>query len=291
MVAQPCPPSPSIAVVFDSAGTLLRTYRVVKNIPTGELLPDVETTAITAASDDRALLVLNVRSRDVMKGPPGLLLSEYLGSHQVSFGVSCSNRIFPHGELADLLYGDRVARVSDLQECIREVWERCRLEALVVIDSGVIVNLAPAPGTIEFTVTSGGRPFSGAVETIEELHRMGVATYIASGDRASKLERIADHLGIPRDHVHGVATPTIKARIVEDLQEQHCTVVMVGDGINDLPALGQADVSVLTLQQPGEKSESLYRASDHVVPRVMDVVTIVRDLSVGIGRSRPPGGI
>jgi Cu+-exporting ATPase len=269
--------SPSIAVVFDSAGTLLRTYRVVKDIPSREIYTDVETTAITAASDDRALLVLNVRSRDVMKAPPDLLLSEYLGTHQVSFGISCANRVFTRGEIADLLYADQAAKVSDLQECIREVWARCRLEALVVIDSGVIVNFSL--GIIEFTVTSGGRPFVGAVETIDELHRMGIATYIASGDRASKLERIADHLGIPRDHVHGVATPSIKARIVEDLQEQHCLVVMVGDGINDLPALEKADIAILTLQQPGEKPEVLYRAADHVVPRVRDVVTIVRDLA------------
>ncbi|MDD1670103.1 MAG: HAD family hydrolase [Methanomicrobiales archaeon] len=269
--------SPSIAVVFDSAGTLLRTYRVVKNIPAQAILTDVETTAITAASDDRALLVLNVRSRDVMKASPDLFLSEYLGTYQVSFGVACANRVFTHGEAADVLYSDRGAKVADLQECIREVWARCRLEALVVIDSGVILNFSS--GIIEFTVTSGGRPFAGAVETIEELHRMGIATYIASGDRASKLERIADHLMIPRDHVYGVATPSIKARIVEDLQEQHCLVVMVGDGINDLPALEKADVAILTLQQPGDKPEVLYQVADHVVPRVRDVVTIVRDLA------------
>ena len=211
-----------------------------------------------------------------MKATPELYLSEYLGTHQVSFGVSCANRVFTHGEIADLLYGDQGARVSDLQECIREVWERCRLEKLVVIDSGVIVNFSS--GIIEFTVTSGGRPFAGAVETIEELHRMGVATYIASGDRASKIEQIADHLGIPRDHVYGVATPSIKGRIVEDLREQHRLVVMVGDGINDLPALEKADLAILTLQQPGEKPEILFQAADHVIPRVRDVVTIVREL-------------
>jgi soluble P-type ATPase len=279
MVAQANPPR--IAVVFDSAGTLLRTYRAVKDIPGRQILTDVETTTITAASDDRALLVLNVRSREVMKARPDLLLSEYLGTSQVSFGVACANRVFTQAVAADVLYGDQVAKVSDLQQCIREVWSRCRLEALVVIDSGVILNFSP--GIIEFTVTSGGRPFPGAVETIEELQGMGVAAYIASGDRASKLERIADHLGIPRDHVYGVATPTIKARIVEDLKDQYDLVVMVGDGINDLPAFGKADVSVLTLQQPGGKPDSLFGAADHVVPRVRDVVTIVRGLHVGNG--------
>jgi Cu+-exporting ATPase len=76
-----------------------------------------------------------------------------------------------------------------------------------------------------------------------------------------------------------VASPSLKARIVEDLKEQYDLVVMVGDGINDLPAFGKADIAILTLQQPGEKPEVLYRAAGHVVPRVRDVVTIVRELA------------
>ena len=53
---------------------------------------------------------------------------------------------------------------------------------------------------------------------------MGIPTFIASGDRVAKLEKMADYLGIPRDRVFGVATPTIKAQIVADLQGEYDTV-------------------------------------------------------------------
>jgi len=82
---------------------------------------------------------------------------------------------------------------------------------------------------------------------------MGVPTFIASGDRVTKLERMADHLGIPRDRVYGVATPTVKAQIVSDLRQEYDRVLMVGDGINDLCAMRNADIAILTVQQPGDR--------------------------------------
>jgi Cu+-exporting ATPase len=89
---------------------------------------------------------------------------------------------------------------------------------------------------------------------------------------------MADHLGIPRDRVYGVATPTVKAQIVNDLRQEYDTVLMVGDGINDLCALQNADVAVLTIQQAGERPEDLYKAADHVVKNVSEVLAIVADL-------------
>ncbi len=266
----------SVAVIFDSAGTLLRTYRVARDVLHGEMLIAVETTTLTFGSEARVLVVLHAHSRDVIDAPPDMPLSAFLVQNGVGFGVACARRVIPVEEIADVLYTDRYAQVRDLQACIREVWGSCRQEAVVAMNSGVILNM-DLPG-IEFTVTTGGRPFPGAKETVSELHRMGVPVYIASGDRVAKLEKMADHLGIPRERVYGVATPSIKAQIVEDVKEQYDVVVMVGDAINDLHAFKKADVAVLSEQQSGNKPEVLYMNADYVIKNVSEVPHIVRGL-------------
>ena len=266
----------SVAVVFDSAGTLLNTYRVAKDIRNRKLLPGIETTTLTFSSPDRVLIVLPVHSKDLMAAPPETLLSEYLVRHDIGFGISCTRKITTADEIGDILYADDSTRVGDLQECIRNVWTVCKEESVVTLNSGAIINMAQRG--IEFAITAGGWPFDGAKEAITALHRMGVPTFIASGDRVTKLERMADHLGIPRDRVYGVATPTVKAQIVNDLRQEYDRVLMVGDGINDLCAMRNADIAILTVQQPGDRPEDLYKEADYVVKSVGEVVTIVQDL-------------
>ncbi|HOI57644.1 MULTISPECIES: HAD family hydrolase [unclassified Methanoculleus] len=268
----------SVAVVFDSAGTLLRTYRVARDLLHDEMLTEVETTTITFGVEARVLVVLHLHSRDVMEAPEDRLLSEFFLERSVGFGVACSRRVIPAEEVADILYTDRRARIGDLQACIRKVWSCCKRESIVTMNSGVILNMDLS--CIEFTVTTGGRPFSGAREAISELHRMGVPAYIASGDRVTKLERMGDYLGIPRERVYGVATPSMKARIVEDLKEQYNKVVMVGDAINDLHAFRKADLALLTEQQSDHKPDILYTTADRVIRNVSEVPGIVAELLV-----------
>ena len=270
----------SIAVVFDSAGTLLRTYRTAKDVTTGEVIPHVETTNLTFSSDERVLIALNIHSKEVIDADQSMLVSAYLVEHQIGFGISCTRKVLTADEVGEVLYSDTHARIRDLSECIRDVWNCCRKESVLTINSGVIINMG-LPG-IEFTLTVGGRPFSGAKETITMLHQMGVPTYIASGDRVTKLERMADYLGIPRDRVYGIATPSVKARIVEDLKQEYDTVVMVGDGINDIAAMKKADYAVLTGQQPGERPTRLYEAADQVIAEVREVVPIVQRLQIRV---------
>jgi len=267
----------SIAVVFDSAGTLLKTYRVAKDIRNRKLLPGIETTTLTFSSPDRVLVVLPVHSKEIMNTPGDMLLSSYLVEHNIGFGVSCTRKIVTAEEIGDVLYTDHQVRINDLQECIRDVWTVCKAESVVTMNSGAIVNMADK--YIEFAITAGGWPFEGAKEAITALHRMGVPTFIASGDRVTKLEKMADHLGIPRDRVYGVATPTVKAQIVNDLRQEYDRVLMVGDGINDLCAMRNADIAILTIQQPGERPEDLFNEADYVVKNVTEVVTIVKELS------------
>jgi len=266
----------SVAVVFDSAGTLLRTYRVARDILHDEMLIEVETTTITFGADGRVLVVLHLHSRDVIEAPPDQFLSKFLLERSIGFGVACSRRVIPAEEVANLLYSDGHARIGDLQACIREVWKCCKRESIVTMNSGVILNMDLS--CIEFAVTTGGRPFDGAREAISELHRLGVPAYIASGDRVAKLERMGDYLGIPRERVYGVATPSMKARIVEDLKEQYDSVVMVGDAINDLSAFRKADLAILTEQQSDQKPEILYSSVDKVIRNVGEVPGIVAEL-------------
>lgn len=190
--------------------------------------------------------------------------------------------VITQDEVAEVLFQEKHAVLGDLQDTIRHVWVRCsHSKTVMAINSGVILNIRRH--CIEFVITAGGIPFSGAKETITTLHRMGVATFIASGDRGSKLERIGDHLGIPHDRIYGVATPTMKAEIVRRLKESYNTVVMVGDGINDLRAMREADIAVLSEQQPGERIEALVTTANYIIHELIEVISIVE----GIQRSDP----
>jgi Cu+-exporting ATPase len=266
----------SIAVVFDSAGTLLHTFRMAKNVVSGEVFPDIETTMLTFEDPERVLCVIHAHSRGIIAAPKDQLLSDYLKENQIGFGISCTRRVVEAEEIGHILYHDNHARMKDMQECMRIIWSKIKQEEIVALNSGVIIHTGH--GRIEFTVSAGGTPFPGARETIRELHRLGIATFIASGDREAKLERMADYLGIPRDRVFGVATPTVKESIVRDLKETYDTVIMVGDSINDLLAMRSADIAVLTDQQCSQKHIELIAAVDYRIADVREVLDIILPL-------------
>lgn len=267
----------SVAVVFDSAGTLLHTFRIAKNIQTAVLLENVETTMLTFEDGERVLCVLHGHSWDFIKAEPDRLLSEYLETEQVDFGISCTRKVIEKENIRRILKKDRYAKIRDIQECMRVIWSKIKSEEIVALNNGIIVHTGLS--AIEFTITAGGTPFPGAKETISALHQMGIFAYIASGDREAKLERMADYLGIPRDRVFGVATPTIKEQIVRDLQNEYDQVIMVGDSINDLRAMRTADIAVLTCQQSSEKPEELIRTADFRIRDLREVLDIVRTIT------------
>lgn len=78
--------------------------------------------------------------------------------------------------------------------------------------------------------------------TIEELHKMGIKTYMLTGDNENTAKTVANAVGI--DDVRANVLPEDKLNIVKDLQKDENKVVFVGDGINDAPALTQADIGV-----------------------------------------------
>ncbi len=79
-------------------------------------------------------------------------------------------------------------------------------------------------------------------QALEDLHKLGFRIVMATGDNERTAQSVAARLGL--DEVRADVLPRDKARIVEELQADGHRVAMAGDGVNDAPALAQADVGI-----------------------------------------------
>jgi Cu+-exporting ATPase len=97
-------------------------------------------------------------------------------------------------------------------------------------------------GVVEAVFLVADTPKEGAAEAIRSLHGLGVATVMVTGDRRETADAVAESVGV--DRVVAEVLPEDKVAVVRDLQAEGRRVAVVGDGVNDAPALAQADLGI-----------------------------------------------
>ena len=147
---------------------------------------------------------------------PGLGLVGVVDGQKVALGNAS---LMVHESVDIGLAKDALSRMSSL----------ARTPLLLAVN-GKLISVIGVADTV--------RPESNRV--LKALRQMGIRTLMISGDNKRTAQKIASELGI--DEVYGEALPQDKARIIGELQAKGLKVAMVGDGLNDAPALAQADI-------------------------------------------------
>jgi len=109
---------------------------------------------------------------------------------------------------------------------------------------GKTAMLVAIAGEVAGMVAVADRVKVGSAQAVQQLKGQGIAVWMITGDNQRTAQAIATQVGIPPEHVLAEVLPADKANQVKRLQEQGLVVAFAGDGINDAPALVQADAGI-----------------------------------------------
>jgi Cu+-exporting ATPase len=218
------------AIVLDKTGTITRGQPAVTDVVArGEAEAEVLRLAASAERGSEHPLGEAIVQAATERG---LTLAEPVRFEAVA-GQGISAQVEGHevllGNLA--LMHDRSVHLNGLEDEAARLQAEAKTAMWLAVDGQAAGVIAVAD-----TIKDGSR------EAIAQMHKLGLHVAMLTGDNRATAEAIARQVGV--DEVFAEVLPADKAAYVKKLQEGGHLVGMVGDGINDAPALAQADVGI-----------------------------------------------
>jgi P-type Cu2+ transporter len=248
-------------VVFDKTGTLTRGEPEVVAVVSGDGIDEDELLTLVAAAESGSehptadAIVRAAQERGLQI--PRAEAFEAVPGHGVLATVQGRRVAVGNARL--------LAREGISQDGLAVHFER-------LAGQGRTVVYAAVDGTAAAVLAVADAPRATSAEAVRVLRAQGLHVVMLSGDSQATAERIAAGLGI--DEVIGEVLPADKAAAIAELQQRHGrTVAMVGDGVNDAPALAQADVGIAI----GAGTDVAVETADVVLMRSdpLDVATAI----------------
>lgn len=223
------------AVLFDKTGTLTEGAHAVTGVATVEDISEGQLLAVAAAAEADSEHPL---ARAIIKAAENHSEASAEQLHSTDFSAAAGRGVQATVDGAEVLVGGpNMLRELELAtpgvfDAQVEEWSQRGAGVLHVVRDGQIIGALAVEDKI--------RPESRAA--VQALQEQGVKVAMITGDATQVAEAVGEELGI--DEVFAEVLPQDKDSKVTELQERGLAVAMVGDGVNDAPALARAEVGI-----------------------------------------------